>query len=650
MHKPIYFLSVAAGALALALPAFAREAGPSPLDEVVVTANRSPERIDRVGQQITVLTAEDLRAYQSPVLTDLLARTPGVSFSRNGPVGSVTQLYVRGAEPGQTVVLIDGVKLNNPADPGSAYNFGNLLVGDVDRVEILRGPQSVLWGSQAIGGVLNLITAMPQAPFQADATAEGGSHAWGMGRVGLGGKSDRLRWRATGAFLTTSGVSAYDKGAEADGYRNLGASGRAEVTLTPAATLDLRAVYSRGRQNFDGFPPPAFSFADTRDYGITDDLVGYAGLRVESLGGRLKSRLAVAYTDTGLKNFNPDQSATQVTFASRAHNRRFEYQGTLALAGAWTAVFGAESERSAMRSDSPSAFNPKPASLTRHADLDSGYLQVRGQALPGLTLAGGVRYDHHGDFGGHTVGQASVAWRPGMGSTLLRASWGQGFKAPSLYQLGSQYGNLALKPESANGWDAGVEQDLLDGRVQLTAAWFDRRTKDQIDFFSCPFSGGGGPLCLGAGGLPRFGYYANIARTKAHGAEISARADLTAALRLTANYTHLVARNDAAGSANFGKPLARRPKNAANADLTWKGASPLSAAVSASYIGQRFDNAAATVRLKSYVLWDLRAAYAVSPAVEIYGRVENLFDKRYETIATYGQLGRTAYAGVRARF
>jgi vitamin B12 transporter len=647
----ILFYTVALGALGLGLAAEARDIGATPLEAVVVTANRSPERANHVGQQITVLNAAELTRQQTPLLTEIIARTPGVAFSRNGPAGSVTQVYVRGAEPGQTLVLIDGVKLNNPSAPDSAFNFGNLLLGDVDRVEILRGPQSTLWGSQAIGGVINLITASPAKPFEADASFEGGSHAWGAGRAGLGGKTDRINWRVGGAFLTTSGVSAYDRGREADGTRNVGATGRAEIRLTDQLGLDLRAVYSRGRVEFDGFPAPAFSFADTAEYGITQDFVGYAGANLALLDGRLKNRLAYAYTRTTLRNHNPDQAVTDLTFSSLGRNERVEYQGTLAVTSGWTAVFGAETERSFMRTASPSAFNPNPAALRNHAQLDSGYLQVRGEVAPGVTLTGGVRHDDHSTFGGHTVSQASAAWRLNGGATVLRASWGQGFKAPSLYQLGSQYGNLALRPESSTGWDAGVEQSLFDGRLLVQGAWFQRRTRQQIDFFSCfGASAAADPLCKGPSGAARFGYYDNIARTKARGLELAATASLTDTLRLQVNDTWLDARNDVRGSANFGKRLARRAEHQANADLDYRWPNDTTTTLAAHYVGERFDNATNTVRLKGYVLWDLRAAYPVTPQVEVFGRVENLFDERFETTANYGQLGRTAYAGVRARF
>jgi vitamin B12 transporter len=645
----LLFLSTAAIALAAATtPAWA-EMRPAEVGEIVVTANRSPERADRVGQSVTVVDAAELAARQTPVLTEILATLPGVSFSQNGPVGSVAQVYIRGAQPGQTVVLIDGVKLNNPAAPDSAYNFGNLLVGDVSRVEVLRGPQSVLWGSQAIGGVINLITAEPQKPFESDLTAEGGSYDWAYGRAGLGGKTDRVAWRAAAAYLTTTGVSAFDQGREPDGYHNVGATGRAEVTITDQLSLDLRGYYSRGRADFDGFPPPNFTFADTNEYGVTTDLVGYAGLNLALLDGRLKNRLAYAYTRSDLKDYNPDQAVTDVTFASRGRNERVEYQGTFAVTQAWTAVFGAESELSSMLTNAPSEFDPAPPTVSRSARLNSFYLQARGDVLPGLTLTGGLRHDHHSDFGGHTVGQAALAWRLNGGATLLRASWGQGFKAPSLYQLGSDYGNANLRPETASGWDAGVEQRLAGGRAVVSATYFDRHTKDEIEFFTCLF-GTGDPLCVGQNGLFRFGYYANIGRTKARGVELSGQAQLTEALTFDANYTWLDARNDTPDSFAFGNRLARRPEHQANADLAYRWPNDLSTAVAARFVGERFDDIGNTVRLKSYTLWDIRASYPVTGAFEVYGRIENLFDKRYETIAGYGQLGRAAYAGVRARF
>lgn len=653
--KSKLFLSTAFCLIAAAAPAavHAEAAAEIPaVDELVVVADRAPERADRVGQQITVVGAEEIRSLQTPVLTDILATTPGISFSRNGGVGGTTNVYIRGAEPGQTVVLIDGVKLNDPSTTDAGFNFAHMLVGDIDRIEILRGPQSVLWGSQAIGGVINLLTADPKQPFETSLLAEGGSNNWYYGRAAVGGKTDRVAWRATAGYLTTTGVSAFDEakgGSESDGYRNIGASAKALVTVTDQLSLDLRTIFSRGRNDMDGLPPPNFTFADTDEFGTTQDLVAYAGARYTLLDGRFRNRAGFAYTNTIRKNYNPDQALTDVTFRASGRNERFEYQGAFDVTPVWTAVFGAETEKSKMRTASPSEFDPDPTPVRSSARLDSYYANIRGDIITNLTLSGGVRLDHHSDFGDNTVGQASAAWRLNDGNTVLRASWGQAFKAPSLYQLGSEYGNPTLDPESSHSWDAGVEQRLMDGRILVSAAYFERKTKNQIDFFTC-LSASDDPLCIGANGQPRFGFYANTARTRAKGVELSAEADLTDALTVSLNYTWVDARNDAKDSRNFDKRLPRRPAREGNVEVSYDWPNALTTAVSVHYTGDRFDDAANRNVLKSYVLWDVRAAYPVNEHFDVYARVENLFDESYETIRNYGQLGRAAYAGVRAKF
>ncbi|HTK35938.1 MAG TPA: TonB-dependent receptor [Caulobacteraceae bacterium] len=616
------------------------------LDGTVVVATRSLQRADRIGQSVTVLDQKAIEAGQATVVADLLARTPGVGVSRNGGPGQLTTLRIRGAEGDQTVVVVDGVKLNDPSQPGGGYNFANLLTGDVSRVEVLRGAQSTLWGSQAIGGVVNIVTAQPTRPFEASLDLEGGSMDTAYLRAGVGGAGERGSWRLAAAHYATAGVSAYRFGKEADGFHDTGFSGRGNLKLTQDASLDLRLVYSKGRNAFDGFPPPAFAFADDGEYGTTEDLVGYGGLNAGLLGGRLQNRLSFGYTRTDRETFNPAQAVATTTFIARGQNKRYEYQGVLDIAPGWTGTAGVEREEASMRTAAPSAFAPNPVPATAQAAIDSLYGQVQGEVAPGLTLTGGLRHDDHDTFGGKTLGQAAAAWSLNGGATVLRASFGQGFKAPTLYQLFGPYGNTGLKPEQADGWDAGIEQAL--GGVRLTATYFARRTTNQIDFASCP-SGGAAPALCSVGGTRRFGYYDNIARTRAHGVELAGAARL-GPVDLQANYSWTDARNDVAGGVNFDRFLARRPQHQANvsAGRTWPGR--LTTTVAVRYVGESFDDAANTVRLKGYTLVDLRASYPLSKGLELYGRVENLTDQAYETVHNYGEPGRTAYLGLRARY
>jgi len=647
-------ISAATAALLLAADAASAQSAtsvtdPSLLDDVVVTANRSAQSAARVGQSVTVLTTEDIRTSQAVGVADLLVRTPGVTLSRNGGIGSPTSLRIRGAETDQTVAVIDGVKLNDPSGTGGGYNFGNLLVGDIARIEVLRGAQSTLWGSQAIGGVVNIVSAGPTRPFQAGIDAEVGSRGTTYLRGNIGGATERATWRLAASHYETEGFSAFARGRETDGYENFGLSGRANVRILEGVSLDLRAVYSDGTLDGDGFPAPLFAFGDTRETSSTKELVTYTGLNLDLFDGRLSNRVAYAYTRTDRALFNPDQAATNVTFAAEGLNRRYEYQGVLDIREGWTATFGAEHEDSAFSSASPSSFTPNPVPATAEVGLDGAYAQLQAEVADGLTLTGGVRRDEHDTFGGKTLGQAAGAWSLNDGSTVVRASFGQGFKAPSLYQLYSDYGNTALQPEEADGWDAGMEQRLLDGALILSATWFARETTNQIDFVSCSgtVTPAAAPLCFRKG-VRRFGYYNNVALTEADGFELAADYEI-GSFRVNANYTRTNTENRTPG-ANLGRELARRPRDAANLTLGYVWPFGLSTSVAVQHAGDSFDNASNVARLKGYTLVDLRASYPINETLEVYGRVENVGDEVYETTRNYGVAGRGTFVGVRARF
>ncbi|MBU1346484.1 MAG: TonB-dependent receptor [Alphaproteobacteria bacterium] len=622
---------------------------PTLLQDVVVTANRSAQPADRVGQSVTVLTTAEIEASQAVAVSDLLLRTPGVTVSRNGGVGGVTGLRIRGAESDQTVAVIDGVKLNDPSGTGGGYDFGNLLVGDIARIEVLRGAQSTLWGSQAIGGVVNIVTAAPTGPFQADLDAEAGSRGTAYLRGGVGGATERATWRLAASHYQTEGFSSFAGGIEEDGFEQFGLSGRADIRVTDTVSIDLRAVYSDGEADIDGFAPPTYAFGDTREVAETQQLVGYAGVNFDLLDGRFSNRVAYGHTRTDRRNLNPDQALTDVTFDAEGVNDRYEYQGVLDIREGWTATFGAEHEEAEFTTRAPSSFDPNPASATAEASIDGVYAQLQAEVVDGLTLTGGVRRDEHDTFGGKTLGQAAVAWSLNQGSTVLRASFGQGFKAPSLYQLFSEYGNTALLPEEADGWDAGVEHHLLGGGLILSATYFSRETTNQIDFVSCTGSEtpASAPLCF-RNGAPRFGYYFNVARTQADGVELAADYGI-GAFSVQANYTLTNTENRTPG-ANLGRELARRPKEAANLVATYEWPFGLSTSVAVQHAGASFDNASNATRLDSYTLVDLRASYPINETLEVYGRVENLGDEVYETTRNYGVAGRGAFVGVRARF
>ncbi|PZQ62784.1 MAG: TonB-dependent receptor [Sphingomonas taxi] len=620
-------------------------AAPADSADVIVSANRAPIDSDRVVASVTVLDKAAIDRNADLSVADLLLRTPGVSLSRNGGYGTTTSLRIRGAESDQTVVVIDGVKINDPSSPGGGFNFANLLTGDAARIEVLRGPQSILWGSQAIGGVVNVVTPLPTDGLEGSFDVEAGSRDTVSARAALGGATGPLAWRVGAQTFTTDGISALSAGSERDGYTNRNVQGRAVLTLAPGVSADVRGYYSDGRNDFDGFS------GDTPEYGRTREFVGYAGLNVDLFDARLRNRFAYGYTDTDRDNYNPAQAGQPQTFDALGRNHRLEYQGTLAIVQGADAVFGVENEVSRF-STASSDFSPPYALGTPsrgRAEITSFYGQLNLTPLAGLTLNGGVRHDDHSRFGAQTLFAGGASWALPTG-TVLRASYSEGFKAPTLYQLFSEYGNRALNPERAKGWEAGAEQRLLDGRFTVGGSYFERRTRDQIVYTGCS-TGSTDPLCFVPGSTTeqRFGYYQNVARAFARGVEAVASARVTEHLLVDGNYSWIVSEDRSPGT-RFGNWLPRRPRNTANLSASYSFAGEGSVGVAARWSGSSFDDAANRTRLNAYTLVDLRGELPLSPEVRLFARVENLFDEEYQTVARYGTLGRSVYAGLRGRF
>ncbi|HEV2597680.1 TonB-dependent receptor plug domain-containing protein [Sphingopyxis sp.] len=651
MFKTIFRSSICLAAVAASSAASADEAAAHAVaadgDSIIVTATRAPLTLDEIPSSVAVLDKAAIDRAQDIGVTELLLRTPGISISRNGGYGTSTSLRIRGAESEHTVVVIDGVKLNDPSSTGGGFNFTNLLAGDISRIEVLRGPQSILWGSQAIGGVVNVVTASPEKSIEGSFDVEAGSRETVSARAAIGGRTGPLAWRIGGQRFTTDGISSHAKafgGVERDGYRNHSVAGRAELALADNISAEVRGYYSSGRVEFDGFN------TDSKDYGLNKEFVGYAGLNFDLVGGRFRNRVAYAYTDTNRDNFNPDRARPR-SFEADGKNKRWEYQGSFDLTDRITAIFGVENERSTFRSRSPSASlaTPVPAFARGKAELTSVYGQLSVEPLDGLTLNGGVRYDDHDRYGGQTLFAAGGAWRLSTG-TVLRASYGEGFKAPSLYQLFSEYGNVGLDPEEAHGWEAGIEQHLFDRRLVVGASWFDRTTKNQIVYNGCS-SPSTDPMCFVPGSsppTPRFGYYLNVARSEAHGIEAAAALSL-GGLTIGGNYSWIVAEDRSPGN-NFGKWLPRRPRNTANASASYAFGFGLELGAALRWSGKSYDNASNATQLDDYTLVDLRAEFALSDAVKLFARAENVFDEQYMTAFRYGSIGRSLYAGIRGRF
>jgi vitamin B12 transporter len=610
------------------------------LAPVVVTANRTAQPVDRVGQSITVIDSDEIERRQTTAVADVLRTVPGVSIVRNGGIGGVTTVFIRGAESDQTVALIDGVKLSDPSAPGGGFNFGNLLIGNIERIEVLRGPSSVLWGSQAIGGVINLITRAPTEDISANLQGEYGYRNTGKLVGNVAGQAGPLSASIGAGWFHTDGISAFSEdrgGLEKDGFRNVGANANFNLALSESVSVDARGWYSNSRIDNDGFAPPTFAFGDVNEDSRVREIVGYTGLNASLLNDRFRNRLGYAYTDTRRRNFALGGAPTQ-TFAGKGRNERLEYQGVFEIAEGWQATAGLERETSRFSSRSFGG----PVTIGR-ARIDSAYAQMVATPMTGLTLTGGLRHDDHNRFGGATTFGASGVFAPGRSGTTVRASFAEGFKAPSLFQLQSNFGNQSLQPERSRGWDAGISQKLIAGKLEASATFFRRDSSDLIAFISCPVQSG---ICTNR----PFGTYDNVARARAEGIELGLTLQPLEALQVQANYTYTDATNRSVGNANFGRKLIRRPQHSITALIDYRWPFGLATGATLTHVGASFDTASNSRKVKGYVLADLRASFPVNEKIDVFGRVENLFNERYETVFLYGSAGRAGYVGVRLRY
>lgn len=616
-------------ALAASTPATAQQdvtPGGAAGTGITVTASGSAIPLDRAGQPVSVIGADEIASVQGPDVTRVLERLPGVSLARNGGLGTTTSLFVRGANSAQLLVLIDGIRVADVAAPGGGYDFGNLASGGLARIELLRGSNSLVWGSEAIGGVLALTTREVNG---IEAGAEYGARESFDGQLGAGIVGESYGISGNFGYTRTDGFSQAATGTENDGFRQWRASGRAHVDLMPDLTASLAGRYTDGKVDIDGYPAPLYSFADTAEYQKTREVAGRAGLAWTS--GALSLDAGYQVSDTRREYYDP--SFPDPLYArTKGQSRRAELTGRWNATDAVKLDFGADHEWSDF----------DVGDDRRHAGLSSAHALL-GWYGSAFSVAAGVRYDDHSRFGDEWTFGANGSVEVG-GGWRLRASYGEGFKVPTLYQLFSEYGNPGLRAERSRSYDAGVEYGDRNGPLHAALTLFRRDSRDLIDYVSC-FSSDDG-LCDDG----RYGFYENVARARAQGVELELGARISDSLRAQAVYTYLEATNRTRGDVNESNDLARRPRNAVTVALDWT--SPwhgLALGADVRMVSDAYDNPGNFTRNDGYALATLRASVTVAEQVELFGRIENVTDAGYAVTAGYGTAGRSAYAGVRVK-
>lgn len=581
-----------------------------------VRARRSPD----VGSAVTIIDAGMIEARQYSFVADALKEAPGVAVARNGAAGGFASARIRGSSSGQTLVVIDGFVVNDPAAPQGGFNLANLDVADVAQIEVLRGPQSLIWGADAIGGVILIRTK--DKGDAVSAYAEGGSFGTARAGATFFGEVGGAFARATLSGVRSDGISRAAAGAERDAHRSLAASITAGAGLAPSADLRLSARISDSQAEIDGFPPPAFTLADTAE---TEDTKEYAvAARLDHRAGGYDGAFSIAYNRVDREN----EDGGFPTFAAEGARLSAGYRAALALARGVDLEGGLEGERQ----------SAKVSGVDESATSGALFALIEARPLKGVVVSAGARRDEFSNFAGATTTRFAGVWSlhesevGGGGAARLRASWGEGFRAPTLFELNfDQFGvipNPDLRPERARGFDIGFEYeagswDADRALARLRATYFHQRVRDQIDF---DFAGSG---------------FFNIDRVKSDGVEVEIDWSPAAFLGTRLVYALIDARNAATGAR-----LARTPKHSGSGTLIVSPTDALRLSATLTLNGREADSPTPN---RSFAKVDVRASYAASDALEFYGRVENATDADYQDVSGYGEPGVSAFAGVRVR-
>ncbi len=657
MRAPLFALGIMFPAAAV-VPAPADTA----IEAVVVTASRTPQPLDRVGSAVTVIDRREIEERQAATAADVLRAVPGVSVSQSGPVGALTQVRIRGAEANHVLVLIDGVEANDLATSGE-FGFEHLATFDIGRIEIVRGPQSALWGSDALAGVINVVTRRPSRALEVEGYGEGGSDSYlnAGARIGAGG--DRGFISLSGSHLRTDGTNVARTGAESDGYDNTSANLSAAFDLVPALRLELTGRHTDATSEFDGVSWTTGLPADDADgNGSTDfyrtqaeqEYLRFGG-RLDVGGGRWSHDLHYAVTatdtDTASEGFVP---GTRDETSASGHKYGLYYQTSLRVtapredAPADALTFAADHEREEFRQRAYSPDGDQEQSL-EETGVVAEYLAYIGARL---SASASIRHDDYNRFEDATTWRTTAAYRLSAASRL-HASLGTGQKTPTFterfgYFPGSFVGNPDLRPEKSTAWDAGIERRFLAGAIVADITYFHADLEDEINGF----------VPIADPEDPQRPYTAENRTGTSHrkGVELRVVADLSERYSVDASYTYVDATQPGPDGTEIRE--VRRPLHSGALNLTGRWLqSRLIADLGMAYTGDRTDEffppyplPAERVALGGYALVNLAASWQLARGVTVYGRAENAFDSDYEDVYGYNTPGATGVVGVRLDF
>jgi vitamin B12 transporter len=600
------------------------------LPPVVISATRLPTPEEQLGSSVTVITSEDIARKQERALPDVLADEPGLNVVQEGGPGGQTSVFIRGTDSNHSKVFIDGIDASDPSSPNGAFDFSQILASDIERVEVLRGPQSGLYGSDAIGGVINIITRKGSGPAQFRGSVEGGSFGTFNQTAGVSGSVARLNYafdytdfQTADSHVTPANLVPPGRPVNSDFSDNKTYATRlgAELTDTLDVGLVARYVDTRLRSTADDYlgPEAIPSASDNHE------LFTRATAHLALFDGAFDQTVGVGYTDYRRRYLDPNYIPAAPSF-SRGDRVKFDWQGNITLMPGQVLTLGAEHQLDEMH-------DPVHAKMNN----DAGFAQLQSSFAERFFNTISVRYDDNDRFGSRATFRIAPAVLIPETGTRLKASVGTGFKAPTLDELFDNYpeydfyANPNLKPETSVGYDFGFEQALLDRRVQFGATYFHNNIWNLIGINETATS------------------YANVGRATTYGVESFLSCKPAPSLTLRGDYTYTHAEDDI-----LHQELLRRPKDKASLNGTWQVTGKASLSATLLYVGPWVDaNRAGTVSgltTDGYAIVNLAGSYDLGHGLTAFARIDNLLERRYQNPTGFLRPGFGVFGGLRVAF
>jgi vitamin B12 transporter len=603
---------------------------------------------------VTVITAAEIAREQRRTLPDALSTVPGLNIVQTGGPGGQTSVFLRGTNSNHVKVLLDGIDVTDPSNPNQTFDFAHMLTGDIERIEVLRGPQSGLYGADAIGGVISITTKKGEGPPKVYGTMEGGSFGTFNQYAGVSGSQDRFsyafnvqHWRSTSTPVTPTALLSPGEKRNNDLYDNKTVSTRMGYDFNDAFSVNVVSRYTRALLRFTG------DFNDNfgPDFTQSEQLSHQSYTRGEAVwslfDGRFKNYFGLAYTNVQNQNtFPQDINVNEIAPGSgpsrnEGTRTKLDWRGVAALTDTQTLVMGLEDEMFGLTQSSPFAGGVPAATNANKA----AYIELQSQFAKRFFLVSNIRRDDNDAFGGHQTFRIAPAFLVPWSETKLKASYGTGFKAPTLSQLHADFpdfhffSNPNLQPEESKGWDAGFEQPFVNDRVRVGATYFHNDITNLIQTAAT------GQVAVTPFGLAAIQTSVNIGQATTSGVEAFASFIVTERLKLRTDYTYTKAIDDGTGL-----ELVRRPRNKISVTAAWTPIDPLTLSATVLNVSGWADvdrETFAPIQADGYTVVNLAANYAVDQNVTVFGRVDNLFDQHYQNPSGFERPGIGVFGGVR---